>query len=59
MTEWFIKYGQYAAIVTGVLLLVSAIVDGPKAGQKWYVRLAFGAAGSFVIYVSIHKMFSK
>jgi hypothetical protein len=58
MTEWLIKYGQYAAILTGVLLLVSAI-GRPRTGQKWYVRLALGAAAAFVIYVSIHKIFSK
>jgi hypothetical protein len=55
MTEWLIKYGQYAAIVTGLLLLASATIDRPR----WYVRLVLGAAGVFVIYVSIHKMFSK
>jgi hypothetical protein len=27
MTEWLIKYGQYAAILTGVLLLVSARLE--------------------------------
>jgi hypothetical protein len=59
MTEWLIKYGQYAAIVTGLLLLASATIDRPKARQKWYARLVYGAAGVFVIYVSIHKMFSR
>jgi hypothetical protein len=55
----FCAESRCAAIVTGVLLLVSATIERPKAEQNWYVRLAFGAAGAFLIYMSIHKMLSK
>ena len=55
MIDAIIKYGKYAPILTGLLLVYSA-VSRPKAGAKWYGRYVVGAMGLVLLYVSIHML---
>jgi hypothetical protein len=50
-----IRYGRYAPILTGILLVYSAVA-WPKPGAKWYGRYLIGAMGIVLLYVSIHML---
>jgi len=50
-----IKYGKYAPILTGVLLVYSAVTR-PKLAAKWYARYVIGSMGVVLLYVSIHML---
>lgn len=50
-----IKYGKYAPILTGMLLVYSAVTR-PKSGTKWYGRYVIGAMGLVLLYLSIHML---
>ena len=55
MIEAIIKYGKYASILTGLLLVYSAVTR-PKPGAKWYGRYIVGAMGVVLLYVSVHML---
>jgi hypothetical protein len=55
MIEFVIKYGQYAGVVTGVLLVYSAFDREKRGPRDLYIRLVIGAAGAFLIYFFVRK----
>jgi len=50
-----IKYGKYAPLLTGILLVHSAVTR-PKPGAKWYGPYVIGAMGVVLLYVSVHML---
>ena len=56
MAGWLIKYGRYAPVVTGLLLIYSAL-ERPRAGRKLSLRVVLGAMGVLLVYVTIYKLF--
>jgi hypothetical protein len=55
MIDAIIKYGKYAPILTGVLLVYSAVTR-PKLEAKWYGRYVIGAMEVVLFYVSIQML---
>jgi hypothetical protein len=53
-----IKYGKYAPILAGILLVYSAVTR-PKLGVKWYGRYVTGAVGILLLYVSVHMLLNS
>ncbi|MGA2388589.1 MAG: hypothetical protein ABSF97_06490 [Candidatus Sulfotelmatobacter sp.] len=53
MTDFIIRYGKYAPLVTAVLLIWSA-ADPPKPVAKGYGRYIIGTMGVLLLYTSIH-----
>jgi len=55
MTDFLIKCGKYAPLLTAVLLVWSA-VSPPKPNAKWSGRCFIGAMGIALLYASIHMI---
>ena len=55
MIDAIIKYGKYAPILTGILLVYSAVTR-PKPEAKWYGHYVIGAMGVVLLYLSIHML---
>jgi len=53
MIDVLIRYGKYAPLLTGILLLWSAI-HPPKKEDKW--RYILGGMGIVLLYSSIHML---
>jgi hypothetical protein len=52
MIAGIIKYGRYAPLLTGILLIWSAISPA-KPGVHSYWRVAAGIAGAVLIFVTV------
>jgi hypothetical protein len=58
MIDAVIKYGKYAPILTGLLLVYSAVTRR-KTGAKSYGPYVIGAMGIVLLYVSFHMLLNS
>ncbi len=55
MTDFIIRYGKYAPLLTAGLLIWSA-VSPPKPIAKGYSRYIVGVMGAVLLYTGVHMI---